>query len=412
MLSKGYGMEFIMKKMLIFHHYNSAVGAGLSLLHILDGIDKKLFEITVCSPHVKGDLSEKIEKKKIRLIYSNAVISYMHFSGNNTRFLSRAHFKNIKAICKAKDEVKAIIESENPDIVAVNSMTLFWIGRIAQECGCKTLCFHRETYRKGLLGMRTSYIKKCLGEYFNVVAFLSYYDMEQTPIGKAKYIRLTDKVDVSLYEALDQEQSRYLEKLPMEDKLLLYAGGMAKLKGPEVLIKAMSKIHDSSIKVVFLQYTPMKVEGFVGQVKNLMKIILHKNFQYKIENYIKKHNLQEKIIFRPATDKVERYFVACDAVVFPCHNPHQARPIYEAGIAKKPIIISDFPNYSEFVDDTNAWLFPADDSQKLADCIENVFSQDIYTKIQNNYRRTFEVNNLKTMPRELEKIFKIMDEMN
>lgn len=43
MLSKGYGMEFIMKKMLIFHHYNSAVGAGLSLLHILDGIDKKLF---------------------------------------------------------------------------------------------------------------------------------------------------------------------------------------------------------------------------------------------------------------------------------------------------------------------------------------------------------------------------------
>lgn len=104
--------------------------------------------------------------------------------------------------------------------------------------------------------------------------------------------------------------------------------------------------------------------------------------------------------------------MACDAVVFPCHNPHQARPIYEAGIAKKPIIISDFPNYSEFVDDTNAWLFPADDSQKLADCIENVFSQDIYTKIQNNYRRTFEVNNLKTMPRELEKIFKIMDEMN
>lgn len=144
-----------MKKLLIFQHYNSSVGAGLSLLHILDGIDKNEINTTLCIFDVEGDLGEKCKEKKIRVIYSNAVISYMHFSGNNTRFLSRAHFKNIKAICKAKDDVKVIIESENPDIVAVNSMTLFWIGRIAQECGCKTLCFHRETYRKGLLGMRT-----------------------------------------------------------------------------------------------------------------------------------------------------------------------------------------------------------------------------------------------------------------
>lgn len=400
-----------MPKILVFHHYNSSLGAGLSLLHILESIDYKKNQVTVCIPNVVGDLANKINDMGINVIQSDAVISYMHFSGNNMSFLSRMNYKNIKAILNAKDKIKKIIIDINPDIVAVNSMTLFWIGEIAQKCDAKTICFNRETYRKGFLGLRTSYIKKCLGEFFDIVVFLSNFDLRETPVRKAKYIRITDKVDVSKYENLEQERCRIIEQLPQERKLVLYAGGMAKLKGPEVLMKALAKTKDKSICLVFLQYTPMHFDGMSQKIKNAIKILLNKNLQYKIESYIKHHQLSDRVIFKPSTDKVERYFVACDAVVFPCHNPHQARPLFEAGISKRPIIISDFPNYREFIDDSNGWLFSPDNANELAKCLDSVFSQDTTSRVEENYRRVMRENNLSSMPTEIKKVFKLLDGM-
>ena len=401
-----------MAKILIFHHYNSSLGAGLSLLHILESLDKNNNSITVCIPNVEGDLAEKIRKMGIRVIFSKNVISYMHFSGNKNAFFSKAHLNNIKAIKQSEKGIREVIVTENPDIVVVNSMTLFWIGKIAKSYNIDTVCFNRETYRKGLLGIRSSYIKKALGEYFDVVAFLSNYDLKQTPIRNAKFVRVTDKVDVSVYESLSQKQCRIEEKLPKEAKLLLYTGGMAKLKGPKTLVKALAQINDKNIKVVFLQYTPICIKGIIGKIKNLIKIILHRNLQHELETYIKRHGLEDRVLFRPATDEVERYFVACDAVVFPCHDPHQARPIYEAGIARRPIIISDFPNYREFVDETNGWLFPPDHAGELAKRISDVFSKDSSEKVENNYKRSVSNNNLTTMKNELNEVFKLLDRKN
>ena len=91
-----------MRKLLIFHHYNSSLGAGLSLLHILSGLDKTTNEIVVCIPNVKGDLAQKVQAMGIQVIFSDAVIAYMHFSGNQNAFFSKVHFNNVKMIRKSK----------------------------------------------------------------------------------------------------------------------------------------------------------------------------------------------------------------------------------------------------------------------------------------------------------------------
>lgn len=401
-----------MYKLLIFHHYNSSAGAGLSLLHILRSLNREHIDVSVCLPHIPGDLNQKIAEMGIRILYCDAITPYMHFSGGERFFLSVRHLKNVGNIQKSKDEIRKVIVQESPDIVAVNSMTLFWIGRIAQELEKKAVCFHRETYAKGSFGLRTKIIKQSLSEHFDAVVFLSHYDIRQTPHGKAHFLRVTDKVDIDAYEALRQEECREELGLPREGNMMLYAGGVAKLKGPMTLLRAAKRLSDPSVKVVFLQYSKPELLGWKSKMKYGIKILLGRNLQYKIDHFVEKNHLQEVVIFRPATDHVEKYFAACDMVVFPSCAPHQARPAYEAGAANKPILITDFENTREFVDETNGWLFPCKDYKALAFCMQDALNNSKGDKTRKNYARVKVENNLATMPKELDILFKQLMENN
>ena len=84
-----------------------------------------------------------------------------------------------------------------------------------------------------MLGMRTNYIKYRLNRDFDKIVFLSEYDMKQTGNNYGKYIKITDKVDIKLYDKLDKAVIRKELQLPETDKLILFAGGMSKLKGIE-----------------------------------------------------------------------------------------------------------------------------------------------------------------------------------
>lgn len=394
-----------MYKLLIFHHYNSPLGAGLSLLHILEKINLNQVRVSVCLPNIEGNLDSKIKKMGIKVIYSDSVTAYMHFSGGQNSFVSRKHIQNLSKICKSRKTIAEIIKTENPDIVAVNSMTLCWIGRIAKELNKKAICFHRESYCKGMMGFRTSLIKRELRDCFDEVAFLSNYDIQQTPNGRAKYIKITDKVDIKLYEKLDISECRSKLQLPLDSKLVLYVGGISKLKGPMTIIKAMNFIETDDVKLVFLQYEEPNMDGIIRRIKYGLKCLMGRNLYHDIMQYVQKNRIQDKIIFRPATDKVEMYFTACDMVVFPSHSPHQARPIYEAGIAKKPIIITDFPNTREFADDTCGWLLKKDDYLMLAKHIDNVCREHHTRRVEENYIRVLNNNNLENLSEELFDMF-------
>lgn len=398
--------EKVVKKILFFHHYNSPVGAGLSFLHILQALDETEYEVTVCLPDIEGGLDQKIKALGIRVIYSNYVIPYMHFSGSNMHYLSKRNFDNCRQISKAKGGLELLIQEEDPDCVAVNSLTLFWVGEIAKKLGKKTLCFHRETYARGLFGWRSKSMKKQLALHFNGIAFLSYYDLKETPQGQGKYVRITDKVDVVAYERLNKIGCRNKLALPQEEKLILYLGGISQLKGPLTAIKAMKWVKDA--KLVFLQYQPKPLISFKDHLKYLAKILLGKNLEYKIFRLIQRDDLKDRIIFRPATDCAEEYFAACDAVIFPSMQAHQARPIYEAGIARKPIVVTDFVNTREFLDETNGWLFKKGDAKMLSKKIKETFLSDATIKVQKNYERAILVNNLQTLSKELSALIEIV----
>lgn len=395
-----------MKKILFIHHSGYIGGAGISLIHILDSVDKNKYSITVVCPSYPSDLSDVLKNKGYNVaLISNGIPIFYHYSGGTSVFFSLTTVKNVASIIKSYKKIKNIIIDNKPDIVIVNSMTLCWVGKILKSLRIKSICFHRESYTRGLLGIRTRYIKYCLSEYFDRVAFISQYDYHQT--GKTNSIKkvIYDRVDINNF-GLEKKKVRSELNFEANFRYILYVGGLNKLKGLHVLLKALKHIKTENIKVVVLGYIVknkiFEYPGFKSKVKYLMRA----NYEQKIVNYIRKNNLEKFLMLVSPTFEVEKYFVASDLVVFPSTKGHQARPIYESGIAKVPILLSDFPNTKEFVrDQENGYEFKKGNFLELSYTIDKIFrdkkKEDV---IDSNYKRCVRFHNLGTLPLDLEEL--------
>ena len=72
------------------------------------------------------------------------------------------------------------------------------------------------------------------------------------------------------------------------------------------------------------------------------------------------------------------FYKEANIIVFPSTKPHQARPIYEAGISNKPIIISDFNETKEFaINEYNVFTFKNGNNKSLLQTIEKVLNAEV-----------------------------------
>ena len=193
-----------MKRVIVFHHFGGVGGAGKSLIDILLSIDSSVYDVTVVCPSVPSDMVTLIKSYNIKVIETvETPINFAHYNGGIHSLLSVRTLLNLLKLLLDMPKVEKIICELNPEIVIVNSMTLFHIGKIAQNREIKTICFHRETYIKGLIGARSAFIKRCLSNYFNKVVFISQYDLNQSSSVVTDKTVVYDKVHHEIFDNLD-----------------------------------------------------------------------------------------------------------------------------------------------------------------------------------------------------------------
>jgi len=400
------------KKVLIIHHSGAIGGAGVSLLHILKAIQDLNLDITVYCPKEPNDMIIQVKKLGYKVVSEPQNIPIIqHYSGSNMFFFDYRTIRNIISIIKKKKSVKKLIEEINPDILIVNSMTLSYVGKIAQSMNIETICFHRETYIKGLLGIRTKVIKYQLSNYFDKVVFISQYDLEQSGKMNAKTFVVTDKVILNEYK---DEKNNFNPLSSLSDKVIkiLYTGGMNKLKGAHIIIKALAKC-ERNVHLIFLQYDGSKRKKRFSDCKSLkakIRFLIRRDYTAKVLGLIDRYNLWDRIHFFKATAEVAPFFKNCDIVVFPSTSPHQARPIYEAGAARKPIIITESPNIAEFIENgKNGLTFENGDYRALALAIDKLATNSSLKEElgKENYLRTIRKHDFDMLKNELRKVIDI-----
>lgn len=332
-----------MSKILLLHHSVELGGAGMSLYSIINMLSGR-HEIKIFIPNKDSDLANFLKSKDITIDDKLGEIGMISAYSGGPNTFSRTFINKLLQTRKTRRILVDIIKSEKPDIIAVNSMTTAWVGKLIKKNKVKSICFVRETLTNSLW---SKIIKYYLNNFFDGVIFISNFDKKKFSCKAQTTGVVRDCIDINEYSTnLDRNQA--CKKIGIEPSFfnILFVGGTSILKGWRVILSAMEMLKEYNIKLI--------VAG---------------------NSNIDEFTISQNIEFLGIRSDMNILYRACDVLVFPSVFPHQARPVFEAGFMGLPVIISDFIETKEFVSDMdNGLTFKPMDSRDLADKIVKLYN--------------------------------------
>ena len=341
-------------------------------------------------------------------------VSNVDFNGKTSKMQKvKAGFRVLYSF-EAKKSISALIEKEKPDIVHINlvhrHITLSIIRAIKKynipivytvhDLNC--ICPNHEMLVNGKV------CELCLkGKYRNCIKQKcvkgSTVKSALGAIEAINYKRMKIYDDIDLYITPSYFYKKKLEEsgiihpeivhiknfLPLDTKFkndnedknyLLYFGRISEEKGIITLLKAMEKLQSN---------TPLYILG-TGPIEE------------QVKEYIKAHNLEEKVkMFGfKSGDELKKFVAQAKCIILPSewyeNGPYA---IMEAMSQGKPVIVSRFGGLPEIVEDQKTgFICNPFDSEDLKNCIEKVcnLTADEYKAMSNtavlNAKRDFDAD--------------------
>jgi len=347
------------------------------LCNIINALDKKSFKVIVVCP--QGDIIQDLEAAGANVkISPRPLYQFQHMSGYekiffHPRFLYGAYMQLMN-----RTFWKDFIGEISPDIVHINAVTLAPMAWSAKAAGASVVCLVQETAVHGLFGIRSKWLRHILSRWMDAVVYISEYDKRAWG-GNAPSVEVVpnwidfDKFDKTILQA----DSRRAMGFPLNAKIILFMGGVEQIKGTLPLLKALTFLSDvESLMLVIAGYNePYDMSGLsaLQRIHIMSRRIFGLDYHEKVFNFVKKHKLKNRVQFVGMTKNVVPLYAAADVIVFPAISPHQARPVLEAGAMGKPVVVSDFKNLAEFVQNENTGLtVPPGDAGALAAALRRI----------------------------------------
>lgn len=401
-----------MKKILIIHHVGNIGGGTLSCFDVITALKTREFNIILALPPGENLAKNKAKEMNIEILEGApppVVFSYYNGSTNTLKAIIK-----ILLNYKYKKKWEVILEKENPDLVILNSVVQWPLISVLNKNNIKTVCFVRETMKGNPNIFFNRIIKKRLSSATGV-SFLSGYDLKQWNLpNSVNKIIIPDLVDIEEFKInTSKEMCRVKLSLKNDVFYILYVGGMNKLKGANLIIKAMKELAGQKIELLFLGDLGddlIKSRGF-SKVKNYSRI----KFINKINDFISKNNMKNSVKFIGLQEDMKYWYAACDLVVFPAEKAHQARPIYEAGVFKKTVVVPNFPNFNEYLKPgVSGLVYEPGNYKELANIIKRLYSdQKLCSHLgNNNYELTNELHDAKKINIKVKKYIQSLFEGN
>lgn len=352
----------------------------------------------------KDNREEIYRNTGIKVLENNLrVQTFDYFNGGNglARILLKycLSFKYIK-------EWESFLNREKYDLVILNTSVLWPICDVVNKSGAKCICYVRETVKgnvNSFINKRIrSKLSKCTGLFF-----LTEFDRINwnVPLASGNQFVLPECVNIpnTVYSKKNERA-----KLSLNNNIfyVLFMGGMQKIKGAETIIRAMKIIKDKGyekkICLLLLGESGTETVSLTYKIKYFNKV----RYQKKLNDFIKKHALDNMIIRCGYQNNIYDWLSAADIVVFPANSVHQARPIYEAGVVERSIILPDYSNFREnLIDGYNGITFEKGNADSLSDKIIEVYNNKTFLDEmgKHNYQMTKSSHSREKVSKLLEK---------
>ena len=358
----------IMKKtkILYIHHGAGWGGAPISLMSLINELDKTKFE-----PHVLL-LKDSIVKERLRENNITYTVCDSNFYSKHYKYVTHSDASLIKpykvykllkmfiswVLSKYYFAPKAL-KKHTFDIVHLNSSVLSdWIHPASKHG--KVIYHIREPISKGIFGFRYNFIRSEVQKHADKVIAISK--------DNATRINIPQKTEV-VYNFIDIP-NKIIET--NSTKSILYVGGAAKIKGIEVLIDAIPLIN-KDIQI-----------NMAGNFPKFQTMSSLKRLAYRLR-YPSKFKLREKLIaisqyknvnIVGSVSTITNILQESSFLISPFTVPHFSRPVIEAFAYEKPVIASDVMGMEEIVDEgVNGLLVEKNNPKALAEAINYLCNQ-------------------------------------
>lgn len=337
------------------------------------------YEIVVCCPDSPPDLSSWVRSQGYRHVSTRLPFPiFNHYNGGSS-LLSRTFVRGLWHGARYRARWSDLIRSVDPQLVVVNSAVLAPLGQAIRRTRTPAMCFVRETFPATSRSLRTRMLYRMIDKSFDGVLFLSRHDQDAAALEAAASTVVRDCLsEGALGEGalgdLDRASACRDIGVPEDTFNVLYVGGASRIKGLDVALAALGGLQPADIRLIVAG--PSFADSGSSARTVVRRVVDRRTWRFRnrVENLMTRPDVSGRTIVVGARDDMAACYASADVLVFPSTSPHQARPVYEAGLFGLPVIMSDFPETVDLVTDgVNGLTFPAGDGHALAGCIQQLY---------------------------------------
>ena len=356
-------------RILYIHHGYGIGGATLSLLYLIQQLDRTRYEPLVLCIY-DGPSATRFRAEGIRTITGTGID---HFGHTRLAWYSLRRpdvlLGKVVRFWPSVLRTERIVRELAPTLVHLNTSGLPASAIGAKRAGVPLVWHIREPLHPGYLGMRRALFRRIIDRYADqVIAICQDNARQLIPSDRIRVIY--NFCDLALFD-------RTLSGVAIRDELglgpsaraVLMLGGVAIPKGTWPLVQALPLVHRHlpDVHLVIAGSVPTLAGGWRGRLSHIQA------YYRRISRFIAAHHLDGHIHFVGVRQDVPQLLAASDLLVFPSVVPHFARPIIEAGAMAKPAVASNLGGPDELVlDRVTGSLVSADDPNALAGAIVDI----------------------------------------
>ncbi len=356
-----------MKRVCFVQHAGSLGGSAVSLRYTIQGLKALGYRIKVVLVRPSRTLEAFYLEAGAEVEHASWMPLFEHTTAGWAHPLKPIRLgiqlRSIFVHLLAGHNYRAFAESHRDWIIHLNSSVLALVARGLSRWGSRLVWHIRESPIHGLLGFRKRLLEREMRRTPSKCIFISEYDREQWIPGERRAKVIKNFVPKEFTEI---HKAPYLGTLR-----ILYLGGSANIKGPKVLLRALSIIKKEKIKFYCTMpgaktLPPASRRGRV--IRPLANLLGIKTESQKLWTDIQIRGLREDIAMIDFTVNVMGLLENTDVVVFPSTAPHFARPVVEAAASAVPSIGSRIGGVEELIDEgITGLLFEPGNSAELAE---------------------------------------------
>lgn len=358
-------------RILYIHHGQGISGATLSLLYLIEQLDRARYEPVVACLY-EGASAERFRQAGIETRIVPGIDHFAHTAGAwlPLRRLDAIAQKTLHFWPSVR-RTETLVAETGADLVHVNSAVLAASAWGAHRAGVPVVWHIREPLHPGHTGLRRAILRRLIHRYGDrVVPVCQQNAALLLPSDRIRVVY--NFVDFTTFDrSLSGAGVRQSLGIPTDAPLALMLGGVSIIKGTVTYARALSLLLERLPDAHFL------VAGYVPEIQGGLagRISRQQGYTRALYSLMDEHDLHDRLHLLGLRDDVPQLLAASDVLVFPSTVPHFARPVAEAGAMARPVVASDLGGPREIVQHGETGLLvPPRDPAALADALLAILS--------------------------------------